>query len=216
MWKILFESFDIVCTITWVIFLLINKIFFWLCIIFGRCLYILWFLLSLIGPFSRIIGISNIVFRNMYRTLKPFFRIISKYYKKLLGKVTESRVLKRPAFLIIIILVVFLIYLPGYRGKWNLTEQGMASYYGSGFFFNKTASTERYYPWCVSAASLTLPLGTIAKVVNRNSGLTVYVKINDRGPYVKGRILDLSFMAALRLGMIRHGLIPVDIYVKEK
>ena len=215
MWKILLETFDIVCATVWVIVLIINRMFFWTCIVLGRCLFVFWFLLSLVWPFSKISKDVNIFFRGVYKFLQPLFRLISRYYKKLLGQISESRVLKRPAFIVTLILVVLLIYPPTYWGKWSLVEKGIASYYGSRFFFRQTASTERYYPWRVSAASLTLPLGTIAKVVNRNNGLTVYVEINDRGPHIKGRILDLSFMAALRLGMLRHGLVPVDIYIKE-
>ncbi|MEI6057097.1 MAG: septal ring lytic transglycosylase RlpA family protein, partial [Lentisphaerota bacterium] len=105
-------------------------------------------------------------------------------------------------------------YPPSHWGYWKLKEQGIASYYGYGFYFRQTASGQRYWPWRCSAASLTLPLGTIAKVVNKNNGQSVYVEINDRGPYVNGRILDLSFVAALKLGMTHHGIVPVDIYTK--
>jgi rare lipoprotein A (peptidoglycan hydrolase) len=82
---------------------------------------------------------------------------------------------------------------------------GIASFYGaeSG---NKTASGERFDPERLTAAHLTLPFGTRLKVTEPQSGRSVEVVINDRGPYIKGRVLDLSVAAARAIGMIDRGI----------
>jgi rare lipoprotein A len=76
-----------------------------------------------------------------------------------------------------------------------------ASYYGSGFGGHKTASGERFNPNSMTAASKTLPMGSIVHVTNLETGRSVNVRINDRGPYVRGRSLDLSHGAARRIGL---------------
>jgi rare lipoprotein A len=91
----------------------------------------------------------------------------------------------------------------------------MASWYGGNDGFNgkPTASGEIYDDSKMTAAHRTLPLGTWVEVENLDSGKTVRVRINDRGPFVRGRILDLSRQAASRLGAIGPGVIPVRITV---
>jgi rare lipoprotein A len=86
-------------------------------------------------------------------------------------------------------------------------ESGIASiyFYGTG----KTANGERSNPGGLTAAHKSLPFGTKVKVVNRKNGRTVVVRINDRGPFVRGRIIDLTPAAASRLGF--SGLAPVSI-----
>jgi rare lipoprotein A len=86
-----------------------------------------------------------------------------------------------------------------------------ASYYGHELAWRLTASGERYNPDKMSAAHRTLPLGTRLKVTNLHNGRSVLVTINDRGPYVKPRELDLSLGAARKLGMIRRGIARVRI-----
>jgi len=86
-----------------------------------------------------------------------------------------------------------------------------ASYYGHEFAWRLTASGEPYNPDKLSAAHRTLPLGTKLKVTNLHNGKSVLVTINDRGPYVKPRELDLSLGAARKLGMIRRGIARVRI-----
>ena len=86
-----------------------------------------------------------------------------------------------------------------------------ASYYGHEFAWRPTASGEPYNPLKMSAAHRTLPLGTRLKVTNLHNGRSVLVTINDRGPYVKPRELDLSLGAARKLGMIRRGIARVRI-----
>lgn len=95
------------------------------------------------------------------------------------------------------------------------TQRGEASWYGPGFHGKKTASGERFNQHGLTAAHRKLPLGTKAKVTNLDNGKTVEVKINDRGPYVRGRIIDLSKAAAERLGMKDAGTTPVRLEVTK-
>lgn len=94
-------------------------------------------------------------------------------------------------------------------------QKGKASWYGPGFRGRKTASGERFNPHRLTAAHRKLPLGTKAKVTNLRNGRTVEVEINDRGPYVRGRIIDLSKAAAEYLGMKQAGTTLVLLEVTE-
>lgn len=91
-------------------------------------------------------------------------------------------------------------------------EVGIASYYHDGLAGNRTANGEIYDPSRPSAAHKTLPLGAVIDVVRRD-GRAVRVRVNDRGPFVAGRIVDLSRVAAGSLGMLREGIVEVAIYV---
>jgi len=84
-----------------------------------------------------------------------------------------------------------------------------ASWYGPGFHGNLTANGERYDQHGITAAHKTLPFGTRLKVCNEINDLCVDVRINDRGPYIAGRGLDLSRGAAEAIGMIDPGVVPV-------
>ncbi|MFO1145623.1 MAG: septal ring lytic transglycosylase RlpA family protein, partial [Rhodospirillales bacterium] len=95
------------------------------------------------------------------------------------------------------------------------TQRGEASWYGPGFHGRKTASGERFNQHGLTAAHRKLPLGTKARVTNLDNGKSVEVKINDRGPYVRGRIIDLSKAAAERLGMKNAGITPVRLEVTK-
>lgn len=92
-------------------------------------------------------------------------------------------------------------------------EYGTASHYGGGFNGRPTASGEIYSDKKLTAAHKTLPLGTVLKVTNLHNNKSVYVKINDRGPYIKGRILDLSTKAADLLGYRNKGTTKVKYEV---
>ena len=83
---------------------------------------------------------------------------------------------------------------------------GTASWYGPGFNGKKSASGERFNQNAMTAAHKTLPFGTKLKVTNQKNGKTVVVRINDRGPFIKGRVIDLSKAAANRLGFISSGV----------
>ena len=92
------------------------------------------------------------------------------------------------------------------------TQSGLASWYGADQG-HRTASGERFNPHALTAAHRHLPFGTIIRVTNNLNGRTVEVRINDRGPWAHGRILDLSSAAADALDMKRYGVIPVTIEI---
>ena len=87
----------------------------------------------------------------------------------------------------------------------------MASWYGKEFHGRKTASGEAYNMYAFTAAHKTLPLGTYVSVYNLNNGKRADVRINDRGPFVRDRIIDLSYEAAQRIGLVGPGTVPVEI-----
>lgn len=90
-------------------------------------------------------------------------------------------------------------------------ERGLASWYGAPFHGRVSASGERYDMYAMSAAHPTLPLPSYARVRNPANGRQVIVRVNDRGPFVKGRVIDLSYAAALRLGLLRGpGIVEVE------
>ncbi|WP_374111877.1 septal ring lytic transglycosylase RlpA family protein [Phormidium yuhuli] len=92
-------------------------------------------------------------------------------------------------------------------------EQGIASWYGPGFEGNQTANGEIFNSQDLTAAHLELPFGTRVRVTNLNNGRSLVVRINDRGPYIGNRIIDLSAGAARELGMIYSGTAPVVVEV---
>ena len=93
------------------------------------------------------------------------------------------------------------------------SEQGMASWYGPGFHGKATSNTEIYDMYDMTAAHRTLPFGTHVMVTNLQNGRSVTVRINDRGPFVGDRIIDLSYAAALQLDMLGPGVVKVRIEV---
>jgi len=98
----------------------------------------------------------------------------------------------------------------------NGVQLGVASWYGPGFHGNRTANGEIYDQYELTAAHRTLPLGTRAMVTNMKNGRAVEVRINDRGPFVDGRVIDLSYAAARSIGMIGPGTAPVKVEVLGK
>ena len=93
------------------------------------------------------------------------------------------------------------------------TYKGVASYYADKFQGRRTASGELYDRNKLTAAHKTLSFGTMVRVTNLENGRSVTVRVNDRGPFVKGRIVDLSYSAAKKIGMIDRGLADVKIEV---
>lgn len=91
----------------------------------------------------------------------------------------------------------------GYRRK------GIASWYGSDFHGKKTANGEIYNMYAMTAAHPTLPLPTWVRVTNLENGRNILVRVNDRGPFLRGRLIDLSYTAASKLGMAEQGTAPV-------
>jgi rare lipoprotein A len=91
--------------------------------------------------------------------------------------------------------------------------QGVASYYAEEFDGRPTASGEVYNMHSLTAAHRSLPFQTLLKVTNTTNGRSVVVRVNDRGPFKEGRILDLSLEAAMQLGMIGNGTAPVTVEI---
>ncbi len=101
-------------------------------------------------------------------------------------------------------------------GLWNLArydQVGVASWYGEPFHGRRTSSGEIYDMHKFTAAHLTLPFGTLVWVTDFDTGKSVVVRINDCGPFVEGRIIDLSFAAAEKLEMVHKGLARVGLKV---
>ena len=93
---------------------------------------------------------------------------------------------------------------------------GFSSYYGKKFHGRKTANGEIFNMYKMTAAHRVLPLGTMILVTHLTNGRQVIVKVNDRGPFIEGRILDLSFAAALELEMVESGTAEVMIEILEQ
>lgn len=95
-------------------------------------------------------------------------------------------------------------------------ESGLASWYGAPFHGRITASGEVYNMYAKTAAHKILPLGTYVLVRNRDNGEETVVRINDRGPFVRGRVIDLSYRAAKEIEMIGPGIARVEVIAMEK
>ena len=97
----------------------------------------------------------------------------------------------------------------------KVTQAGEASYYADKFQGRKTANGEIFRQRKKTAAHQTLPFGTKVTVKNLSNGRKVKVRINDRGPFAKGRIIDLSKKAARKLGMVKAGVAEVELKYKQ-
>ncbi len=97
--------------------------------------------------------------------------------------------------------------------KAKIFQRGEASWYGPGFNGKKTANGETFDMYKLTAAHKKLAFGTKVKVTNLQNGKSVIVRINDRGPFVKGRVIDLSKKAAQQIGMIKAGHVPVSLVI---
>jgi rare lipoprotein A len=95
-------------------------------------------------------------------------------------------------------------------------QKGIASWYGPDFHGKLTSNQEIYNMHALTAAHKTLPFGAYVRVKNLNNGKSVVVRINDRGPFVKGRIIDLSYAAAKKLGLDITGVAPVKVKVLKQ
>lgn len=113
------------------------------------------------------------------------------------------------------ILVIVCLVFASSCGKF-ITENGKASYYGNEFNGRKTASGSVYNKNKLTAAHKTLPFGTVVTVKNTANGKTVKVTITDRGPFVKGRIIDLSEKAASDIDMVNQGVAQVQLKYRKK
>ncbi len=93
----------------------------------------------------------------------------------------------------------------------GFVEEGRASWYGEDFHGKKTSNGEIYDMYAMTAAHKTLPLGIYVKVTNLDNGREITLRLNDRGPFVAGRIIDLSYTAAKKLDVVRPGTAPVRV-----
>jgi rare lipoprotein A len=97
------------------------------------------------------------------------------------------------------------------RNHAGFVEEGKASWYGKKFHGRKTSNGEIYDMYAMTAAHKTLPMGVYVRVTNKQTGQKAVVRINDRGPFVAGRIIDLSYSAARQVGVVGPGTAPVRI-----
>jgi rare lipoprotein A len=97
----------------------------------------------------------------------------------------------------------------------NYRECGLASWYGTRFYKGKTSSGEPYNMFAMTAAHKTLPIPSYVRVTHLKTGRHVIVKVNDRGPFKSGRVIDLSYVAAKKLGISKMGTAPVEVAVIE-
>lgn len=119
---------------------------------------------------------------------------------------------------------ILLVFLGLLVGGWVLLDRlaptdrqtGLASWYGPGFYGRPTASGTTYTGADLTAAHRALPLGTKVRVTNLENGRRVVVVVDDRGPYIGGRVIDLSAAAAERLDMVRDGVVRVRVEVVRR
>ena len=104
-------------------------------------------------------------------------------------------------------------YIPLKKVPIGWTQVGIASWYGRDFHGKYTSNGEVYNMYAYTAAHKTLPMNTIVKVTNLDNGKSVVVRVNDRGPFVKDRIIDLSYAAGKKLGLDKTGIAPVKLVV---
>jgi len=127
-----------------------------------------------------------------------------------------SRGIKPPPWYFTVILSIFFVIPSALSGQKTFTQEGKASFYADKFEGKKTASGEIYKHSKATAAHKTLPFGTWVRVTNKTNNRSIMVKINDRGPFVKGRIIDLSKSAAKQLRYLKEGVTDVKIEVLIK
>lgn len=101
------------------------------------------------------------------------------------------------------------------RGSYSSFEEGIASYYSEEFHGRKTSNGETFDMNKLTAAHKTLPFNSVVRVTNRDNGKSVVVRINDRGPFVDERIIDLSLAGARAIGIVGTGTAPVILEVLE-
>ncbi len=97
------------------------------------------------------------------------------------------------------------------RDHQGFVQEGIASWYGKKFHGRKTSNGEIYNMYAMTAAHKTLPLGIFVRVTHLNTGRQVIVRVNDRGPFVAGRVIDLSYSAAQQMGIVGPGTGPVRV-----
>lgn len=121
----------------------------------------------------------------------------------------DRLIMKKITILTLLVLLLPVIGLSAYE------EEGIASWYGGKFHGRLTANGETFNTHELTAAHKQLPFNTIVNVTNKANGRTVQVRINDRGPFIEGRTIDLSYAAAVQLDMIKSGTAPVLLEVEN-
>ncbi len=124
---------------------------------------------------------------------------------------TFTSIMKKYISIIFILLIPCLFFIYAVPGDNLIKKQGKASYYGREFEGRKTANGEIFRNADFTAAHRTLPFNTYVRVTNLKNNLSITVRINDRGPFVRTRIIDLSESAARRIGSYQHGLSSVKL-----
>lgn len=117
--------------------------------------------------------------------------------------------------ILLILLVFSSVFISAQDDKEEHRIEGEASYYARNFQGRRTASGEFFTNYDYTAAHRTLPFGTYLNVVNKKNNYNVIVRVNDRGPYAKNRVIDLSEAAARRIGSYHHGLVEVHLEVLD-
>ncbi|MEE8343371.1 MAG: septal ring lytic transglycosylase RlpA family protein, partial [Gammaproteobacteria bacterium] len=97
------------------------------------------------------------------------------------------------------------------KSSHGFVQKGIASWYGAKFHRRRTANGERYNMYAMTAAHPSLPIPTYVRVTNLTNNRTVVVRVNDRGPFVDNRVIDLSYVAAAKLGMLKKGTALVEV-----
>ncbi|CAA6824005.1 MAG: Rare lipoprotein A precursor [uncultured Sulfurovum sp.] len=115
-----------------------------------------------------------------------------------------------------IVPILFVAFSSPAYAKNKTVQIGKGSWYGKKFHGKRTANGEKYNMYAYTAAHKTLPFGTMVKVTNLRNKRSLVVRINDRGPYVKGRIIDLSYLAAKKLGYVNKGVAKLKVKVLYK
>lgn len=117
-----------------------------------------------------------------------------------------------------VLLVLLALWLGGCAASRPAAEEGftpyqtgVASYYAHDFHGRTTANGERYNMYALTAAHPSLPFDTVVRVTNLKNGRQVMLRVNDRGPFIAGRIIDVSYGAAHRLGMLTDGIVRVQV-----
>lgn len=111
-------------------------------------------------------------------------------------------------------LILLPLFIVGYVScSFSQPSSGKASYYANSLAGRSTASGEKYQPDKFTAAHKTLPFGTRLEVTNLKNQKKVVVTVNDRGPFIKGRIIDLSWIAAKQIGLLNDGITEVSIVI---
>ena len=163
-------------------------------------------------------GRPRTLFNLICLNLKAFnfiARTVGNFIGRSCSQLDKSANARRYLALSLVLLLCLIYYRPLYFSmrSWKSYEKGIASYYSYEFYFRRTKSGDIFMPFFYTAAHNSLPMGTYVLVKNIDNGRKVVVKINDRGPFKKGRIIDLSPIAAHALGIMKDGLAPVEIYM---